>query len=144
MKYVLLGLAGALLSFFGFHLGANSQSEGQFLAMHSVSDIPATVSMRQSDFALCGLPFYDDAYALTAEVFAEGVENVKLEYYQEQVFALVRSSEEYGGDEKAFVLHIKDIPRQLIEIIREDSGVLESCENFSVALVGSPYSKYSA
>ena len=48
------------------------------------------------------------------------------------------SSEEYGGDAKAFVVHIKDIPGQLIEIILEDPEVLASCANFSVALVGPP------
>lgn len=138
MKYALLGLIAIVLSFFGFHLGANSQSEGHFLEMHSISDAPATVSMRQNDFALCGQPFYDDVYALTVEIFAEGVENVELEYYQEEVFGLVRSSEEFGDDPEAFVLHIKDIPGQLIEIIREDNEVLASCANFSVALVGPP------
>lgn len=138
MRYALLGLIAILFSFLGFHLGANSQSDGRFLEMHRISDAPATVSMRQNDFALCGQPFYDAVYALTVETFAKGVENVKLEHYQEQVFALVRSSKEFGGDPEAFVLHIEDIPRQLVEIIREDSEVLDSCENFSVALVGPP------
>ena len=138
MKAILLGLLAILLSFGGFHLGANSQSGSQFLEMHRISDGPTTVSMRQNDFALCGQPFYDDVYALTVEIFAEGVENVELEHYQEQVFGLVRSSEEFGDDPEAFVQHIKDIPGQLIEIIREDSEVLASCANFSVALVGPP------
>ena len=138
MKTSLLGLIAVLLSFLGFHLGVNSQSESQFLEMHRISDAPATVSMRQDDFALCGQPFYDDVYALTVEIFAEGAENVNLEYYQEQVFALVRTSEEYGDDAQAFTLHIRDIPGQLIEIILEDPEVLASCANFSVALVGPP------
>ncbi|PCI82141.1 MAG: hypothetical protein COB20_00605 [SAR86 cluster bacterium] len=138
MKYTLLGLIAVLLSFLGFHLGANSQGEDQFLEMHRISDAPATVSMRQNDFALCGQPFYDDVYALTVEIFAEGAENVNLEYYQEQVFALVRSSKEFGDDAEAFVVHIKDIPGQLVDIIFEDPEVLASCANFSVALVGPP------
>ena len=138
MKAILLGLLALLLSFGGFHLGANSQSGNQFLEMHRISDAPATVSMRQNDFALCGQPFYDDVYALTVEIFAEGVENVELEHYREQVYGLVRSSEEFRDDPEAFVQHIKDIPGQLIEIIREDSEVLASCANFSVALVGPP------
>ncbi|MBL4581750.1 MAG: hypothetical protein JKY29_08030 [Gammaproteobacteria bacterium] len=138
MKTILLGLTAVLLTFLGFHLAADSQGEGQFLEMHRVSDAPATVSMRQNDFALCGQPFYDDVYALTVEIFAEGAENVNLEYYQEQVFALVRSSEKFGDDAEAFVVHIKDIPGQLLEIIREDPQVLASCANFSVALVGPP------
>ena len=138
MKIILLGLFAVLLSFVGFHLGANSHGGTQFRQMHSASEAPATVSMRQNDFALCGQPFYDDVYALTVEIFAEGAENVNLDTYQEQVFALVRFSEEYGSDAEAFVEHIKDIPGQLIEIILEDPQVLASCVNFSVGLVGPP------
>ena len=112
MKIILLGLFAVLLSFVGFHLGANSHGGTQFRQMHSASEAPATVSMRQNDFALCGQPFYDDVYAL------------------------VRFSEEYGSDAEAFVEHIKDIPGQLIEIILKDPQVLASCVNFSVGLVG--------
>ena len=114
MKIILLGLFAVLISVVGFHLGANSHGGTQFRQMHSASEAPATVSMRQNDFALCGQPFYDDVYAL------------------------VRFSEEYGSDAEAFVEHIKDIPGQLIEIILEDPQVLASCVNFSVGLVGPP------
>ncbi|NQV70070.1 MAG: hypothetical protein HQ498_08600 [Pseudohongiella sp.] len=98
----------------------------------------ASVSIRQNDGALCGTPFYDDLYALTVAVFAIGAENVKVSEYEQQVFALIRSAEEFEGTADAFVEHVKDIPRQLVEIIREDSAVLDSCSNFSVALVGPP------
>ncbi len=59
--------------------------------------------------------------------------------FEEKVFAWVRASDAFPGDSaEAFVEHVKDIPRQLIAIIREDSSVLDSCANFSVALVGPP------
>jgi len=101
-------------------------------------DAEATVSLRQNDFALCGQPFYDGLYALTVKIFDESTGSVSPEYYAEQVFALVHSSAEFVGSAAAFVDHIKDIPRQLVEIISEDPEVLASCENFSVALVGPP------
>ncbi|MFT7471361.1 MAG: hypothetical protein ACI8XU_001257 [Kiritimatiellia bacterium] len=101
-------------------------------------EAPSSVSLRENDFALCGQPFYDNLYALTVEIFADGASKVMPAAYAEQVFALVRSSEEFAGSADAFVDHIKDIPRQLVEIIREDPQVLASCENFSVALVGPP------
>lgn len=138
MKSVLLVVLGAVISFVGLHLTANTQQEAGFMEMHRAPDAPVTLSMRQNDFALCGQPFYDDAYALTAEIFAGGAENVSLEEFERQLFALVRSSEEFENDPEAFVEHIQDIPRQLIEIIDEDPTVVDSCENFSVALVGPP------
>lgn len=101
-------------------------------------ELATSVSIRQNDFALCGQPFYDNLYALTVEVFADGASKVMADDYAEQVFALVRSSAEFTANADAFIDHIKDIPGQLVEIIREDSEVLASCANFSVALVGPP------
>ena len=100
--------------------------------------VEATVSIRQNDFALCGQPFYDDLYALTVEVFADGASSVVSSEYAARVFALVRAAEEFAGNADAFVDHIKDIPDQLLQIIREDPTVLASCASFSVALVGPP------
>ena len=102
------------------------------------SQAPASVSIRQNDIALCGQEFYDNFYALTLSVFAVGAANVSTEEYTRRVFSLVRSSKEFAGKSEAFVDHIKDIPGQLVEIIREDPAVLDSCANFSVALVGPP------
>ena len=100
MKIILLGLFAVLISFVGFHLGANSHGGTQFRQMHSASEAPATGSMRQNDFALCGQPFYDDVYALTVEIFAEGAENVNLDTCQEQVFALVDFQKNTGAMRK--------------------------------------------
>lgn len=99
---------------------------------------PVTVSIRWSDSDLCAMPFYVDVYELTVSVFAAGAENVVLTDYADRVFELVRASQEYGESAGAFIEHIHDIPRQLLEIIREDSSVLASCANFSVALIGPP------
>ena len=98
----------------------------------------ATFSMRDNDFALCGQEFWDDLYALTVDVFSMGAANVSADEYAEQVFALVRSSQQFGGGADEFIDHIKDAPAQLVDIINEDSAVLDSCANFSVALVGPP------
>ena len=101
-------------------------------------EAPATFSMRDNDFALCGQEFWDDLYALSVDVFAIGAANVKAEDYAEQVFALVRSSKQFGGGADEFIDHIKGAPAQLVEIIDEDPAVLDNCANFSVALVGPP------
>lgn len=99
---------------------------------------PVTVSIRWSDSDLCAMPFYVEVYELTKSVFAMGAENVVLTDYADRMFGLVRASQEYGENADAFIEHIRDIPRQLLEIIREDASVLTSCANFSIALIGPP------
>ena len=120
-------------------VGALNACSGEAVFHHGGQEAaPATISLRQNDFALCGQTFWDDLYAMTVHVFRIGAENVSTDAYAEEVFALVRDAEEFEGSAEEFVDHIKDIPAQLVEIVREDSAVLDSCDNFSVALVGPP------
>ncbi len=117
---------------------ANPQHSAATNAAPTADENSNTVSIRQNDFALCGTAFYDNLYALTVTVFSIGADKVIVTDYERQVFGLIRSSDEFKGFEEEFVEHAKDIPRQLVEIIKEDSHVLDSCNNFSVALVGPP------
>jgi hypothetical protein len=41
-------------------------------------------------------------------------------------------------DPEKMVDHLKDIPRQLVQIVTVDPKVLVSCRNFDVALVSPP------
>ena len=120
-------------------LAAVSSSCGE-MPLHGGSheQAPATFSLRDNDFALCGQEFWDNLYALTVDVFSIGAANVRAEEYAERVFALVRSSKQFEGGADEFIEHIKGAPAQLVEIIDEDPAVLDSCANFSVALVGPP------
>lgn len=138
MKTTLSCLLVVVLSTYCLHASANPQhgNANQEASPHGKE--PATISIRQNDGALCGTPFWDDFYALTVAVFAIGANNVEVSDYQQQVFGMIRSSAEFEGSAEAFVEHAKDIPRQLVEIIQEDPAVLDSCSNFSVALVGPP------
>lgn len=138
MKTSFYSLSIALLSAYCLSASAEPQHGGGGQNPHAAAEAPATVSIRQNDGALCGTAFYDDLYALTVAVFAIGAEKVEVSDYREQVFGLIRSAEEFKGFAEEWVEHAKDIPRQLVEIIREDSSVLDSCDNFSVALVGPP------
>jgi len=106
-------------------------------AVHNNESV--TISIRQTDESLYDMPLYANFYVLTVEAFAAGAEIVKVSEFELKVFAWIRSSEDIpGGDAETFVEHTKDIPRQLVEIIREDPTVLDSCSNFSVALIGPP------
>lgn len=98
-----------------------------------------TISIRESDQTLCHTPLWINFYEVTVAAYAHGGGTVEVSEYEKQVFAWVRSSEEFSdGGAEAFVDHIKDIPGQLVKIIAEDPAVLESCANFSVALIGPP------
>ena len=112
----------------------------------SNSEESVTFSIRQNDFDLCEDAFYVGLYDLSIEVFAVGAENVDVADYQRQIFHYIRTTDTFTmgdgastvGDREAWVDHVKDIPGQLVEIIREDPAVVDSCANFSVALVGPP------
>ena len=108
-------------------------------AITTAGEEPVTISMREGDNTLCNTPLWVNFYDLTLAAFTHGAAEVDVSEFEQQVFAWVRSSEEFSdGSAEAFVEHIKDIPRQLLAIIREDPAVLDSCSNFSVALIGPP------
>ncbi len=139
MKTTVSVLFATALSVVWMPVTANPQHVAGNNEATDSAESPVTVSIRQNDYALCGRALYDELYALTVEVFADGAENVNLSEYEQKVFALAIHSEEFSGASvEAVIDHIKDIPRQLVEIIREDPAVLDSCSNFSVALVGPP------
>lgn len=95
-----------------------------------------TIPLNETSMARCGNTFFDSFYQLTKAVFAEGADTVVLADYQEQVFSLIRNSEEFKDNPEPFIEHIKAIPGQIIDIVKEDPEVLDNCENFSVAMVG--------
>lgn len=135
-------LALASCSDLPFH-GSKTGQSGHFLhgaaeGNAAASPDNATISIRQEDGPLCDSQFYRDLYALTAAEFAVGAENVNLDDYTEKVFALIRAADEFAGGAEAFIEHVKAVPAQLVDIIAEDTQVLDSCYNFSVALVGPP------
>lgn len=79
-------------------------------------------------------------YDISKEVFAAGPDKVDLEAYKQRTFAFMRKDVlAHGGSEQSaagWVDHVKDIPRQMIGIVKADPKVLDSCEEFSVALSG--------
>jgi len=135
MKNRLIMLFGVML----WVSGAHAQHVFHSPDVKPVEEPPASINIRQNDFELCTNAFYVDIYKLTVKVFAQGAEQVQLADYEAQLFALVRASDDFAdGGAEAFIEHIGNIPKQLIQIISEDPTVLDSCANFSVALVGPP------
>ena len=87
-------------------------------------------------------PFVHQFYDLTKASFAGGADKVDFPAYQEKSYAIFRA---FGGadgrgkeGEEAMLDHLKDIPRQMVGIVKEDPSVLESYDKFWIALSGPP------
>ena len=86
-------------------------------------------------------PFIQQYYDLTKASFASGADKVDFAAYQEKSYAIFRA---FGGaqggkeGEAAMLDHLKDIPRQMVGIVKEDPSVLESYDKFWIALSGPP------
>jgi hypothetical protein len=78
-------------------------------------------------------------YDLAVQEFADGPDNVDLVDFEQKSFAIFRSfGESIGGSPDAMQDHLKDIPRQMIGIVKEDPHTLDNYDNFAVALLGPP------
>ena len=86
-------------------------------------------------------PYIQQFYELTMASFASGADKVDFPAYQEKSYAIFRA---FGGasggaqGEVAMLDHLKDIPRQMVGIVKEAPEVLESSDKFWVALAGPP------
>ena len=87
-------------------------------------------------------PYIQQFYELTKVSFASGADKVDFPAYQEKSYAIFRAFGAASGGGKAaeegMLDHLKDIPRQMVGIVKEDPGVLESSDKFWVALAGPP------
>lgn len=78
-------------------------------------------------------------YDLSVKTFAGGTDKVDFPAYRDQSYALFRAmGVSMGVGPAAMQDHLKDIPGQVLRIVREDPTVLKDFEAFKVALVGPP------
>jgi hypothetical protein len=106
---------------------------------HKVSHAhPTTVSL-QSPMPTCADGLVRGFYDITLSAFANGAAHVDLPSYEAESFAYFRANAaQMRADPEQLVAHLKDIPRQLVQIVKEDSSVLDQCESFMLALHGPP------
>lgn len=87
-------------------------------------------------------PFIQQYYELTKASFANGADKVDFAAYQEKSYAIFRAFGAASGGGKAaeegMLDHLKDIPRQMVGIVKDDPSVLESSDKFWIALSGPP------
>lgn len=76
-------------------------------------------------------------YDLTVKTFAGGADKVNFPVYRNQSYALFRAmGVSMGVGPAAMQDHLKDIPGQVLQIVREDPAVLKDFDSFKVALIG--------
>ena len=59
--------------------------------------------------------------------------------FERKSYALFRAfASSHGADPDHLQEHLKAIPRQVVQIVKDDPKVLDSISNFSAALIGPP------
>ena len=78
-------------------------------------------------------------YDLTVETLGKGTTNIDFPAYQQKSYAIFRTfGSSMGWKPEEMVDHLKDIPRQVVGIAKDDPKVLENYKNFTLALMGPP------
>jgi len=76
-------------------------------------------------------------YDTTVAAFAQGPAKVDVDAYEQKSFAIFRAfGLAKGVGAAAMQDHLKLIPRQMVGIVKEDPKVLDSYDNFVLALMG--------
>lgn len=76
-------------------------------------------------------------YDLTKATLADGAAGIDFTAYRDKSYAIFRAfGTSMGMSPDGMVDHLKDIPRQLVDIVKEDPKVLDSYRNFTLALMG--------
>ena len=108
-------------------------------ARHAPPD-QATINLQGNDTeAFMANPNIRAFYDLSVKTFADGADKVDFPTYREQSYVLFRAmGVSMGVGPAAMQDHLKDIPVQVLQIVREDPTVLSDFESFKVALIGPP------
>ena len=76
-------------------------------------------------------------YDLTRETLGKSAPPLDFASYRDRSYAIFRAfGTSMGMAPEGMVDHLKDIPGQLVDIVKEDPTVLESYDAFIVALMG--------
>jgi hypothetical protein len=111
-------------------------------AAHGVQSGTTTVDLQGGYNEWKASPFIHQFYDLTKASFANGADKVDFAAYQEKSYAIFRAFGAASGGGKAaeegMLDHLKDIPRQIVGIVKGDPGVLDSYDKFWIAMAGPP------
>ncbi len=96
-----------------------------------------TVQLQGDQSAWINNDYMRGYFALSKETLGKGAAPLDFDDYREKSYAIFREfGKSIGGDPDMMVDHLKDIPRQMVGIVKDDPKVLDSYDNFVVALMG--------
>jgi hypothetical protein len=96
-----------------------------------------TVDLQGDPRGFVNNPHIHAFYDLSVATLRPGAPKVDVKAYEAKSFALFRAmGAAMGASPEAMQDHLKLIPRQVIQIAREDPKVLDSFEAFTEALIG--------
>jgi hypothetical protein len=76
-------------------------------------------------------------YALSVERLGKAAPKLDFDDYRDRSYAIFRAfGTSMGMSPEGMVDHLKDIPRQMVGIVKDDPKVLDNYDNFVVALMG--------
>ena len=99
---------------------------------------PATVNLQGNDAqSWIADPHMHAFYETARAAFAQGPAKVDVAAFEQKSFAIFRDfGASKGMDPKAMEKHLALIPRQIVQIVKEDPKVLDSYQNFVAAMFG--------
>lgn len=96
-----------------------------------------TVSLQGDQSAWINNAHMHGFYDLTKATLGKGAKDIDFDAYRDASYAIFRAlGTSMGMSPDGMVDHLKDIPRQLVSIVKDDPKVLASYDNFTVALMG--------
>lgn len=100
---------------------------------------PSATANMQGDDAKAWIadPHIHAFYDTTVAAFSHGADKVDFPAYEQKSFAIFRDfGASKGMAPAAMQDHLKLIPRQVLGIVKEDPKVLDSYDNFILAIMG--------
>ncbi len=110
------------------------------LAQHGTQAAPGqgqTLSLQGDTKAWSDNPHMHAFFELTKARLGAGAATLDFAKYRDDAYAIFRTfGTSMGMSPDGMVDHLKDIPGQLVHIVKDDPKVLDSYENFRVAMMG--------
>ena len=129
LKGGILLLAGLLTPTIATSQPANGAEPGETITLNAQAD---SSDWEQNEH-------FRKFYPLSVEMLGRGTDevDVDVELYEQRSYAIFRAfANSIGVDADGMVDHLKNIPREMVEIVKRDPTTLESYETFLVALRG--------
>jgi hypothetical protein len=132
MRRILIAVASAAMLAAAYAPAASAQ-HGQG---HAPPESGST-SLQGDTKAWSDNPHMHAFYDLTRQTLGKDAPPVDFEAYREKSYAIFRTfGVSMGMSAEGMVDHLKDIPAQLVDIVKDDPKVLDNYANFKVALMG--------